>query len=64
MPRYSRTYSKDLEAAVHVRLTATAAEQLAAIAEREGHTRPAIIRAAVAQYLAGQSATRSLEVAQ
>lgn len=59
-----RRYSKDLEAAVHVRLTACAAEQLAAIAEREGNSRPAIIRAAVEQYLAGQSAPRGLEVAQ
>ena len=59
-----RRYSKDLEAAVHVRIPRSTADQLAAIAEREGHSRPAIIRAAVEQYLAGQSATRGLEVAQ
>jgi hypothetical protein len=49
-----RTYTKDLRAAVHVRLTAAHEAMLSAAAEREGVTKPEVVRAAVAAWLTAQ----------
>ncbi len=62
MPRYTRRYSKDLVAAVHVRLAAHVDERLAAAAAREGSTRPELVRQAVAWYLEQLATGRAQEV--